>query len=228
VNADSIMLDRQGGISADTQSGRGGNVILNADNLIWRGGSFTTATSRGTGNGGNITFNTNNLVALEGSRVTANAFKGIGGNIKVNTQGLFICESCQVTASSELGLDGVVDIETLEPTTLNSLDIPQQLTQPQEEVAVACPSEPRNNNSQLTITGRGGLPNRPQELLNARSLIEFAPVAASKTPIKQATLPSPARGWYRLPSGQVMLTAQNIVNSASPHNSPINSVNCHN
>lgn len=231
VNADSIMLDNQGVISADTQSGRGGNIILNADNLIWRGGSFTTATSRGTGNGGNITFNSNNLLALEGSRVTANAFMGMGGNIQVNTQGLFICQTCQVTASSELGLDGLVDIETLEPTTsLSSLEIPQQPTQPQEEVAVACPSESRNN-SQLTITGRGGLPNRPQELLNARSLIEFAPVAASKTPIKpvkQAILPPPARGWYRLPSGQVMLTAQNMDNLASPQNSPINTVNCHN
>ncbi|MEN9871784.1 MAG: hypothetical protein RLZZ171_2776, partial [Cyanobacteriota bacterium] len=227
----SIMLDNQGGISADTQSGRGGNIILNADNLIWRGGSFTTATSRGTGNGGNITLNSNNLLALEGSRVTANAFMGMGGNIQVDTQGLFICQTCQVTASSELGLDGLVDIETLEPTTLSSLEIPQQPTQPQAEVAVACPSEPRNNSSQLTITGRGGLPNRPQELLNARSLIEFAPVAASKTPIKaakQAILPPPARGWYRLPSGQVMLTAQNMDNLASPQNSPINTVNCHN
>ena len=231
VNADSIMLDNQGVISADTQSGGGGNIILNADNLVWRGGSFTTATSRGTGNGGNITLNTDNLLALEGSRVTANAFRGMGGNIQVDTQGLFICQTCQVTASSELGLDGLVDIETLEPTTLNSLEIAQQPTQPQEEVAVACPSEPRSNSSQLTITGRGGLPNRPQELLNARSLIEFAPVAASKTPIKpakQAILPPPARGWYRLPSGQVMLTAQNMDNLASPQNSPINTVNCHN
>jgi filamentous hemagglutinin family protein len=226
VNADSIMLDRQGGISADTQSGGGGNIILNADHLIWRGESFTTATSRGTGNGGNITLNSNNLLVLEDSRITANAFMGMGGNIQVDTQGLFICQTCQVTASSELGLDGLVDIETLEPTTLSSLEIPQQPTQPQQEVAVACPSEPRKNISQLTITGRGGLPNRPQELLNARSLIEFPPVAATKTPIKQATLPPPARGWYRQPNGEVMLTAQNMV--GSPHNSPINTVNCHN
>lgn len=225
VNADSIIIDRQGIISADTQSGEGGNISLNADNIFWRGGSFTTATSRGTGNGGNITIQANNLLALEGSRVTANAVRGIGGNIQVDTKGLFLCDSCQVTASSELGLDGVVDIETLEPTTLNSLDVPQQLTQPQQQVAVACPSEPNNNISQLTITGRGGLPNRPQEPLNARSLIEFTPTATMKTPIKQTSLPAPARGWYRHSDGQVVLTAN--AGASLPNNSPIKSTNCH-
>ncbi|PSB08275.1 hypothetical protein C7B62_17230, partial [Pleurocapsa sp. CCALA 161] len=225
VNADSIIIDRQGTISADTQSGEGGNISLNAGNIFWRGGSFTTATSRGTGNGGNITIQANNLLALEGSRVTANAFRGQGGNIQIDTQGLFLCDSCQVTASSELGLDGVVDIETLEPTTLNSLDVPQQLTQPQQQVAVACPSQLNNNISQLTITGRGGLPNRPQEPLNARSLIEFTPTATIKTPIKQTSLPVPARGWYRHPNGQVVLTAN--AGAGLPNNSPIQSTNCH-
>lgn len=86
---------------------------------------------------------------------------------------MFICGECQITASSKLGVDGVVDIETLEPTTLDSLEVPQQPTQPQETVAVACPSERGVSTSQLTITGRGGLPNRPQEPLNAQSMIEF-------------------------------------------------------
>jgi filamentous hemagglutinin family protein len=229
VNAsDSIIIDNSGSIVADTQSGRGGNIKLNTKNLIFGGESSTTAASRGTGNGGNIAVQAENVLIIESSSLTADAFMGMGGNIQIDTEGLFICNSCQVTASSELGLDGRVDIDTLEPTTLiNSLDISQQPTQPQEDVAVACPSEPRKNTSQLTITGRGGLPNRPQELLNGRSLIKFPPVATNTTPIKQATtLPPPARGWYRLPSGQVMLTAQTMV--ASPQNSPINTVNCHN
>jgi filamentous hemagglutinin family protein len=224
VNADSIMLDRQGQILADTKSGRGGNISLNAENIIWRGASSTTATAGATGNGGNIKIETDNFISLEDSRITANAFKGRGGNIQVDTQGLFICKSC-LTASSALGLDGVVDIETLEPTTLNSLDIPQQPSQTQE-VAVACPSEPGNTVSQLTITGRGGLPHRPQEPLNGRSLIEFvSPTATIPTPKKQAILPPPARGWYRQENGQVVLTAQAQV--ASAQNSPANTVDCH-
>jgi large exoprotein involved in heme utilization and adhesion len=228
VNANSIMLDRQGSIKADTQSGEGGNIELNTKNIIWRGASSTTATARKTGNGGNIKIDTNNFIVLENSRVTADAFKGRGGNIQVDTQGLFVCESCRVSASSKLGLDGVVDIETLEPTTLNSLDLRQQPTQTQEEVTVACPSEPSNNSSRLTITGRGGLPNRPQEPLNARSLIEFGSAATDKTPMKlgqQTVLPPPARSWYRQPNGQVVLTAQTGI--GSPSNSAINTLDCH-
>jgi filamentous hemagglutinin family protein len=228
VNANFVTIDRQATISADTQSGGGGNIKLNAENIVWQGASSTTATARETGNGGNIIIKADNVLALEDSYVTADAFRGMGGNIKINTQGLFICESCQVSASSALGIDGVVEIDTLEPTTLNSLDTPQQPTQPQEEVAVACPSEPGNTTSQLTITGRGGLPNRPQEPLNGRSLIEFvSPTAAIKTPtpVKQATLPAPARGWYRQDNGQVVLTAQST--SKYPHNSAANIVDCH-
>ena len=233
VDAGSIMLDNEGLISADTESGGGGNITIDANNVIWRGQSTTSATARGSGNGGNITIDADNLVALESSRLAADAFMmGMGGNIQIETEGLFICETCQVTASSQLGLDGVVNIETLEPnTTLNTLDLSQQPTQPQETVAVACPSEPNNSASQLTIIGRGGLPNRPQELLSGRSLIEFSDpgntATKAKTPTAQNALPAPARGWYRNDRGQVMLTAQSLDHSNGASNSIVNSVDCH-
>ena len=225
VNAESIVLDNQGRISADTESGNGGNVSLEADNIIWRGASFTTATAQGAGNGGNVTILADNLVALEGSSIIANAFTGNGGNIQVNAEGLFICNTCQVTASSELGVDGVVNIETLEPTTVDALSVQTQPTQDREEVAVACPNEPGANASQLTIIGRGGLPNRPQELLNARSLIEFESKAEVSTPPTKTTLPNPARGWYRNADGKVILTAQA---TSSVNNSPVKAVDCRN
>lgn len=226
VDAESIMVDNQGSISADTESGGGGNITLDANNIIWQGASFTTATAGGSGDGGNIIIEADNVVLLENSQINANAFMGMGGNVEISTEGLFVCQSCQVSASSELGVDGVVDIETLEPTPLNSLDISQRPTQAQEEVAVACPSEPGNSTSQLTITGRGGLPNRPQELLNARSLIKFDSTAqTTANPKKQTNLPAPARGWYRTSEGKVVLTAQ--VTKSYVNNSRINSVDCH-
>ena len=228
VNADTITLDSQGIISADTQSGEGANIIFNANNIIWQGGSFTTATSRGAGNGGNITIDANNLVAIESSRLIADSFRGMGGNIQIQTQGLFICPTCEVSASSELGVDGVVDIETLEPTSLEVLETRSQLTKPQEEVAVACPAEKGLSTSQLTITGRGGLPSRPQEMLNATSTIEFeAPNAKieESSISRKTSLPAPARGWYKDAQGSVVLTAQAKVSAAN--NSIINSADCH-
>ena len=225
VNAESIVLDSQGVISADTRSGNGGNVFLEADNIIWRGASFTNATAQGAGNGGNINIIAENLIALEGSSIIANAFEGRGGNINIDAEGLFICNTCQTTASSELGVDGVVNIETLEPTTaLDTLSVQTQPTQAQEEVAVACPNEPGANDSQLTIIGRGGLPNRPQELLNTRSLIEFESQSEVSTPPTK-TIPNPARGWYRDANGKVILTAQ--VTGETANNSPVKAVNCH-
>lgn len=228
VEADLITLDNESAITADTQSGGGGNIFLRADNIFWRGSSRTSATAGGRGNGGNIVIDAKNMVALEGSQLTANAFMGMGGNIDINTQGLFICGECQVTASSSLGVDGIVDIETLEPTTLDTLDLPQQPTQPEEVVAVACPSEKGASTSQLTVTGRGGLPNRPQELLNAQSIIEFEqPHTQTEqfSTTSERTLPPPARSWYQDAQGNVVLTAQAIANS--PENSVSNSVDCH-
>ncbi|MEM9507200.1 MAG: filamentous hemagglutinin N-terminal domain-containing protein [Cyanobacteria bacterium P01_E01_bin.35] len=214
IGADTISLDRQGVVTAATQSGEGGNILLDADNVIWQGNSLTTATAAGNGNGGNITINADTLVALEGSQITADAFMGMGGNIKIETEGLIICESCQVSASSELGIDGVVDIETLEPTAIGILEVVQQPTKPQEEVAVACPANRGASVSQLTITGRGGLPNRPQEMLNAESMIEFdtgdnSAVQEKLSPtVTRDTLPPPARSWYQDARGTVVLTPQ--------------------
>ncbi len=229
IDANSIFFNRQGSISANTQSGGGGNIFIEAENILWRGSSFTTATAAGAGNGGNIFIDATNLVALEASQITADAFRGMGGNVQVNAQSLFICGECQISASSQLGVDGVVEIETLEPTnTLDSFDLSQRPTQPQEAVAVACPSAREANISQLTITGRGGLPQRPQELLSAESIVEFDDSAASakRSPSAgQTTLPAPARSWYRDDQGTVVLTAQAA--GIAPNNSAANTVDCH-
>ncbi len=233
VNADSISLDRQGTISAATQSGEGGNIMLNSDNnIIWRGGSTTTATAAGSGNGGNITINANNLVLLEDSQLTADAERGMGGEIEIDTQGLFVCGECQISASSRLGVDGLVDIRTFEPNTrLEAIDLSRTPTQPQEAVAVACPVERQPNTSELTITGRGGLPPRPKEPLSSESIIGFdASVSQVKEPLNSATkansiLPPPARSWYVDAEGTVVLAAQS--SATIPHDVRLNSPDCH-
>ena len=231
VEGESISLDNGGSIVADTQSGSGGNITLDASNIIWRGSSSTTATAAAEGDGGNIFINADSLIALEGSQIKADAFVGMGGNVSVNAEGLFICPSCQVSASSELGLDGVVEIEALEPNTINALEVPQATANSQEEVAVACASETDRDRSQLTVTGRGGLPNRPQKLLNAQSLIEFPTtenIEAENTevPVSQVkALPAPAQSWHRDEEGNIILSARADHNYAA--NSKINSVDCH-
>lgn len=231
INADSIFLDQQGTISAATQSGTGGNIFIDVDNVIWRGQSTTTATSTEAGDGGNIFINANNLVALESSQLAAEANEGMGGNINIETQGLFVCQECQISASSQLGVDGVVEIETIRPVTqLEAVDLPQQLTQPQEAVAIACKADSQANSSELTITGRGGLPPRPQEPLSSQSLITFGnyattqPKRSPEATENTSQLPPAAHSWYLNDRGTVVLATQT---TTIPNNVTATNPDCH-
>ncbi|MCA1992271.1 MAG: filamentous hemagglutinin N-terminal domain-containing protein, partial [Coleofasciculus sp. S288] len=95
VEANSIRLNNKGELIAQTQSGDGGNITLQArDFLLMRNGSniSTTAGLEGTGgDGGDIDINAKLIIAVpvENSDIRANAFEGRGGNIQISTQGLF-------------------------------------------------------------------------------------------------------------------------------------------
>ena len=98
VNADRINLDNKSAISSASTSGNGGNIFLNAQDLIlMERGSFINTSASGvfnplnSGNGGNITINTKFLVSTrqENTDIIANAFQGQGGNVTINAQGIF-------------------------------------------------------------------------------------------------------------------------------------------
>ncbi|MEH1997522.1 MAG: S-layer family protein [Nostoc sp.] len=97
ITARSILLDNKGKLTAENESGRGGNITLQArDLLVMRRESQITTnagTTRLSGNGGNITIKAPNgfLVAppLENSDITANAFSGSGGKITITAKNIF-------------------------------------------------------------------------------------------------------------------------------------------
>ena len=225
----SILLDDRGTISAATSTGKGGNININAGNIFWKGNSTTTAT--GNADGGNISIKGRNLVVLGASGLAADANTGKGGNININAQGLFICSECVVSASSRLGIDGIVNINTLEPNpNLEIVNVPIKLKQPEEAVAQACSAEQKPNKSQLTISGRGGLPNRPNDTLSSESIVNvglpqnLAQTDRNKNLESSNKLPAPAHNWYVNSQGVVVLTAQS---TATTTNSQFNSSDCH-
>ncbi|KAB8331907.1 S-layer family protein [Scytonema tolypothrichoides VB-61278] len=238
INARSILLDNGGSITAATQSGEGGNIILQTGSLQMRHGSQISAQAGGTGNGGNISITGSSpadfVLLLENSNITANAFEGRGGNIQINTQGLFVCPDCKISASSQLGLDGTVQfiIPDFAPNQ-EAIDVPQEIVQPEQVVAQVCTANREQNRSEFTITGRGGLPPRPGELLTSKALVSFEPfqsenLSSSATAISQAQtseLPPPALGWYVNPKGTVVLTANAPV--VTPYASALISSLCH-
>ena len=221
IQANLIHLDNQAGITATTTtfSGEGGNIFLNAQNLQLRQNSHVTATAGGSGNGGNITINTNTLTALENSNISANAQSGTGGQVTINTQGLFLSPYSEITATSEAGpqFNGVVQINTLDIDPNRAILKPTAQPEP-PIVASACQRGSNTATSEFVITGTGGIPLNPDELLYSQTGWYDSSVPAPKSPqnlqspkgltATESTQLVEAQGWRQNPDGTITLTAE--------------------
>ncbi|WP_445638104.1 Filamentous hemagglutinin FhaB/tRNA nuclease CdiA-like TPS domain-containing protein [Nostoc sp. DSM 114161] len=228
VYADSILLTNRGTISAATQSGNGGNLVLNAQELLlMRGNSKISVEAKEAGDGGNITLKAPIAVGLENSDIIANAVKGRGGNIQITTQGIFglqfrdrLTLENDITASSQFGVSGTVRVNTVgvDPNS-GLLELPANVTDPSQQIATGCSG---NTGSSFVATGRGGVPQNPtQEVrsdvydkLRLRTWSDTRDISAfRKTQALQAQIPpSPtvlvqASSWHRNAQGKVELVA---------------------
>ncbi len=223
-----FKLQEKALIIAGTNSGEGGNIIINADKaLIMLKNSLINTNAGGSGNGGNITINSPFIIAIptENSDITANAIKGRGGNISITTQGIFGIQFRQnttdfsdITASSDFGINGTVNISTpgIDPAKgLNQLpNIPIDIS---GLVADHCRSVANSNN--FVVTGRGGLPNAPQDVLEVQIIVVDLDSIKSQnfprqsTEIKTENLTPPsqileAQGLSINKKGQIVLTTE--------------------
>lgn len=219
VQADSIILRDQGRLTASTISGQGGNIMLRTGSLFALQNSAISAEAGGSGRGGNVVITGSSpadvVVLLDNSDITANAFMGPGGNISINTRGLFPCATCDISASSDLGVDGVVRLMTPETDAAREgVNLLEQIIDPETVVVQACSSNQGVANSEFTITGRGGLPPRPNTPLTSEAMVSFEPPTddseASSSTVETAptsVLPPPAQGLLISQQGKVSLTA---------------------
>ncbi|MDM8562834.1 hypothetical protein QUF54_05715, partial [Candidatus Marithioploca araucensis] len=92
-----------GGISASTSKGsigKGGNINLNAPNLILDAGEIW-ALSDGNGNAGSITITTNTALLTNASDIMAESYSAFGGNIKLEVQDrLHVADNSWISAES--------------------------------------------------------------------------------------------------------------------------------
>ncbi|BAY47724.1 hemagglutination activity domain protein [Scytonema sp. HK-05] len=238
VNARSIRLDNQGTITTETKSGEGGNITLKARDIVLRNNSNITAsagTAQAGGNGGNIKIDTDVLVSAKNSDITANAFEGNGGNIRINTQGLFLSPDSDITANSERGLDGVVEINTpgIDPSSglVNLPEAPPDDTR----LAQGCQAGGTQQQNQFIITGRGGLPPSPLEMLTPDAVqVDLVTLKPERENRKNANVtstttatPEPiveATGWVVNAKGEVVLIAH--APTVTPHSSWQTSPKC--
>ncbi|MFB2893404.1 filamentous hemagglutinin N-terminal domain-containing protein [Aerosakkonemataceae cyanobacterium BLCC-F50] len=176
VVAFAIALESTGTIDASVRSGEGGNINLQAPFILLRRGS-QISTNAGNANGGNININTDNLVALENSDITANAVQGTGGRVNITAQGIFgtqfrpqLTAQSDITASSELGaqFSGIVEINSPEVDTSTGLvELPENFTDISNQIVAGCSASPGNS---FVITGRGGLPEDPNQTLRGQTV----------------------------------------------------------
>ncbi|WP_206758338.1 two-partner secretion domain-containing protein [Calothrix parietina] len=253
IRADSLTLDRQGEISAETASNTGGNITLDVPRLflLRRGGNLSTTagTAQAGGDGGNIAIAAGLIVAspTEDSNITADAFTGKGGNIDIKAQGIFGIKFrdrqtafSDITASSQLGINGVVEINTPDVDPSNGLvNLPTNLVDASQQITQSCRDSTgaiANQKSEFIITGRGGLPANPSEILSSDAVWEdLQPHALlneklSNSQPQQKTLAQPptaiveAQGWEIAANGIVTLVAQ--APATTPHNSFVKPVSC--
>ncbi len=175
INADLLTLRGKAGITANTQSGVGGNIFIQSPDVRMLDNSNITATAQGnTGNGGNISIDTSTLVALDNSDISANAQASSGGRVVINATGIFgtqfrrfMTPQSDITASSAAGANGVVDINSFyfDPN-LAIVELPETVREIANEITTGCKA---SNENKFIITGRGGLPEDPTTVLRGET-----------------------------------------------------------
>lgn len=234
VTARRVFLDNQGKLIAETTSGDGGNITLSLDEALLLRRNSLISTTAGTdfmgGNGGIINIKAPFIVAIpsENSDIRANAFTGNGGQVNITTQGIFgiqprLLETFEsdITASSTFGVNGIVNINNPDINPSQGLGtLPEGIVDVSELIAQGCSAEIRQASSQLTVTGRGGLPPSPDDFHGSDTVWSDTrlTVAAQTqrhsgtTTAKPFKKPSsvaivPASGWVFNNKGEVTLVA---------------------
>jgi filamentous hemagglutinin family protein len=227
--------------------------LLRRESLI----STTAGIAQAGGNGGNITINTPFLVALpnENSNITANAFKGSGGKVTINATGIFgmtvlsredLVRMLGTNDLAELDLQklpsSITAISQTSPTlngqvTINAPDtdpsrgliqLPSNLVDASRQIAQGCTPRRGQNASHFIATGRGGLPQSPNEPLRGRAVItgwvDLPAQATARVTEKLSTASMTkssdpiveAQGWIVDANGNIMLVAQSVQSSFIP------------
>ncbi|QDL07008.1 hypothetical protein DP113_02905 [Brasilonema octagenarum UFV-E1] len=248
VRANSINLDDQGKLTANSANGIGGDIILQArDLLLLRRNSLISAisgTSGSAGQDGNININTQLLVAFpqENSDITATGFgRTAGSNVQVNISkpgGIFGIEyQPQFTPNSDIVATGTVTVTSIDlDPTQGLFELTETVVDPAQQVALnPCI---KGFGSTFTITGRGGLPTDPNKILSSDNvrvdLIQPVPTKVSSTstrqkqpsqkpPVKQII---PAQGWIYNEKGQVVLVGYDPTKTGPQREQPAPNSSC--
>ncbi|MBD2536034.1 filamentous hemagglutinin N-terminal domain-containing protein [Nostoc flagelliforme FACHB-838] len=255
LTARSIRLNNNAFLTADTRSNKvvpnrqQATININSENLIMSRNSniFTNATGENV-IGGDINIDTDFLIAFKNSDISANSANFFGGNVRINASGIYGTQfqdtqsertsditatgaSPQFTGSVELNTPGIDPNSGL--VELPTVPVDTQLAQ-------GCYS-PGYAQNRFVITGRGGLPFNPKDILtpdaSQTDWVSFKPTNNNRSlppvtnkPTTKPTTSTPKRiveatGAVLNAKGQIVLSANS--SNATSHTSKQNPTQCY-
>ncbi|MCC3412061.1 filamentous hemagglutinin N-terminal domain-containing protein [Microcoleus sp. PH2017_02_FOX_O_A] len=220
-----IQLRRGSRITTDAGNSDGGNIRINSDILLAlpRENSDITANAR-TARGGQVAVNVPNIFGFtsinrEAARSTLGLTDAEFANLQVNPTSLIpTSDIAAISQQAGPALQGAVTFSTSGVNPAQGLvELPQNVISP-EALIVANPCT-QGAGSEFTITGKGGIPANPNDLLSSDStLFSWVEPAVGSSQNLQATKAEieiqpqpviPAQGWVINADGQVTLVAYN-------------------
>ena len=238
LRSSTITLHNSSITTNATGGERGGDIIIGSQFLQLRDNSTITTNAEGIEvKGGNITLNTDILAALENSDITANAQEGKGGEITINADAifgsvartraeielllntkdadprqLFTSDITAISQQESPEFQGTVTVNTpdVDPSS-GLIELPVDFVDPTRLIAQGCPA---NRGNSFIVTGRGGLPPSPNELLRANNTVSVDWVTRDSESIDAGDSLSggageivEATGWIINEKGQMVLIA---------------------
>jgi len=104
IEARDLVVSDHGLVSVQSSSaGSGGNLHIAADNISLTGDALLSATSTGTGSAGNIELVARDALRLRDSAISTQATQSDGGNITITARSLIHLDNSAITASVQGG-----------------------------------------------------------------------------------------------------------------------------
>ena len=165
-------------LEANSSGGNGGSITVTTRDLAQLRNRSRLATNAGTerepGSGGQIRVNSQFLIGSGNSDITANAFEGAGGEITINGDGIFglavreqLTSRNDITAISQTNpsLGGTIAINSPEVDASGLVTLSESPVDVTALVGEDLCSQ--GEGSEFVITGRGGLPPNPGDVLTS-------------------------------------------------------------
>jgi large exoprotein involved in heme utilization and adhesion len=224
-----------GTIATSTTQSAGGNVNITAGDIRLSGDSdIRSNVASGADNGGNIDLEADSILAFDDSDILAYARDGRGGDITLKTPAFFgenyrpaprntdprtLERNNRVDINAD-GLEGSGTITTPDVSSIqnNLTELPENQIDTDSLLANSCiVRRHQPTQGSFTITGTGGLPQRPGDAqMSSFPTVDVETLPSDSTP----TNTNPNRPWqkgdpivepqgvYRLPNGKLVLSRE--------------------